>query len=180
MVCAGLVGGDGGDVVCGGVVLQVVVEKRAQDVLPEPGPGVAAEANRAQAVGGLDLLPVMPGAEDEEDLVVVLVEGLDGLVDGERAVDVFLIPEAVDQHDGNLDAFFGESAASTLSMACSHQNAVVAGVREDLAPEAHLLEAVLFAEFAGRAGAHVQVVVVEGGGPPLGVLLRTSRVPSCS
>ena len=45
---------------------------------------------------------------------------------------------------------------------------VVGGMRDQLFPEADLLEAVPPAEFAGGAGAHVLVVVVEVRGPPLG------------
>ena len=102
---AGFVDGDGSDLHRRGVVFQIVIEKGAQHVLAEPCAGVGAEANRAERGGVFDLLAVMPRAEDHEDLVVVGVERLDGLVDGGGAVDVFLVPEAVHQQDRHLDAF---------------------------------------------------------------------------
>src|SRR5664279_708714 len=122
-----------------------MVKEWPQHVLAKPGAGVAAEADGAEGVSGLDLLPMVPGTEDHEYLVVGGVEGLDGLVDGDRAVDVFLVPEAVDEQDRNLEGLLGEDLVDGLIA----PECVVGGVLENLLPEAHLLEAVAAAEFTG-------------------------------
>ena len=82
-VRAGLKGRDRSDLrISRGVIFQVVVEERAQDILAEPRAGVRTEADGSEGSGVLNLLPVMPGTEDKVDLVLCLVERLDGLVDG--------------------------------------------------------------------------------------------------
>ena len=88
---------------------------------------------------------MVPGAHDEKNFVVVGVFGLDGFVDGDRSVDVFLVPETVYQHDGNFEGLAGEDAVHGLIL----PPGVVAGMREDFAPEAYLLGAVEAAHFAG-------------------------------
>src|SRR5664279_724094 len=122
-----------------------MVQERPQHVLPKPGPGIAAEADGAKEVGGLDFLPMVPGTEDHEYLVVGGVEGLDGLVDGDRAVDVFLVPKAVDEQDWNLEGLLGQDLVHGLIA----PECVVGGVLENLLPEPHLLEAVAASKFTG-------------------------------
>ena len=92
LVGAGFEGGDGATDLRR-VVLQVVGEEGREDVLAEVEAGVLAEVERAEGAGVFDLLTVVPRAHHEEDLVVRRVLGLDGLVDGDGAVDVFLVPE---------------------------------------------------------------------------------------
>ena len=146
----------------GGAGLEVVGEERGEDVLAEPGAGIGSEAEGAEGVGGLDLLAVVPGAHDDEDLVAVFIEGLDSAVDGWRAIDVLLIPEAVDEEDGDLHAFGGEVLLEDLVHGQIGPEAVIGGVGDDLAPEAELVHAALAAEFACGAGEHVGVPVVGG------------------
>jgi hypothetical protein len=166
LVGAGLEGGDGSYGGGGGVVLEVVIEEGAEDVLAEVEAGVGAELDGAELGDFFDLLTVVPGTHDEEDLVVGGVFGLEGLVDGDGSVDVFLIPEAVDEHDGDFEGLGGEDLVHGLVA----PEGVVGGVGEDLVPEAHLFEAVAASEFAGGACLHEEVVVVEVGGPPFGVV----------
>src|SRR3984957_5279601 len=67
------------------------------------------------------------------------------------------------QESWNGDRFGGEELVDGLIL----PEGVVAGVRDDLLPEAGLLEAAPFSQLAGRAGAHEHVVVVKVAGPPL-------------
>src|SRR3954466_15351183 len=95
-------------------VFEVMVEEWAQDFAPEDERRVAVELQSAERASVPYLLPVMPGPEHEEDLVVVRVLRLDGLVDGDGAVDVLLIPEAVDEHHRNLQGLRGENLVHGL------------------------------------------------------------------
>src|ERR1043166_10305848 len=103
----------------------------------------------------------MPGAEDEKDLVVVRVLRLDGAVDGGRAVDVLLIPEAVNEHDGNFQGLRSENLIHGL---LAPPRVVGRGLK-NLAPEADLLKPATPPEFARRAAPHEHVAVVEGRPP---------------
>ena len=100
-------------------VLQILREERTRELLTEILAGIAVEANRAEGAALFDFLTVMPGAEDELDLVV-RVFGLDGLVDGDGSVNVLLIPQAGDQHGGDRRA---AASARSLSTAWSLQKA---------------------------------------------------------
>src|SRR2546430_1329183 len=60
--------------------------------------------------------------------------------------------------------------AETLVRRVGRPDRVVARVRQDLAPEADLLEPALPAQLSGRSRPHVHVVVVEGAGPPPGLV----------
>ncbi len=82
-VCAGFECGDGSDISFARAVLQVLIEERTKDVLPEVGAGVAAEFQSAEGIGVFNFLAVMPRAENEKDFIVVGVFGLEGFVDGE-------------------------------------------------------------------------------------------------
>jgi hypothetical protein len=85
---------------------------------------------------------VAPRPQDQEDPVVGDVLGLDRPVDGERAVDVLLVEQAVDDHHRHAERLGGEHAIDGLVA----PEGVVARVRQDLAPEADLLEPALTAE----------------------------------
>src|SRR6185295_1765284 len=106
--------GDGRDVGLGRAVLEVLVQERPQHLAPEPGRGVAAEPYGAQRAAVRDFLAVVPRSEDEEHLVVAGVLWLDRLVDGGRAVDVLLVPEAVDQHHRHLQGQRGQDLVHGL------------------------------------------------------------------
>src|ERR1700755_2508137 len=108
--------GDGRDVRLRRAFFQVLVEERAQDFASEGERRVAVEFDRAERAALPYLLTVVPRAEDEEDLVVLRVLRLDGLVDGDVAVDVLLIPEAVDEHHGNLEGLRGENLVDGLPL----------------------------------------------------------------
>ena len=154
------------------VVFQIAIEKRPQHVLPEPGSRVAAKADRTQRRGVLNLLPVVPGAEHQKDLLVVDVERLDCLVDRDRTVDIFLVPQAVNEQNGHLDPFRLEVRGQHLVHRLVAPESVVAGVFENLVPEAHLFQPMLLAQFARRPRGHELVVIVEVRDGPLG-LIRT-------
>ena len=136
-VRAGLERRHGRDIRLRRAVLEVLVEERPQDLLPERAPGVAAELQGAERAGVLDLLPVVPGPHHEEHLVVGGVLRLERLVDGDGAVDVLLIPEPVHQHHRHGQRLRREDPVDGLVA----PERVVGGVIEDLPPEADLFEA---------------------------------------
>ena len=144
-------------------VLQILGEERRQDVAPELQRGVGVEADRAERAAVMDLLPVIPRAQHQEDLVVGRVLRLDRLVDRGRAVHVLLVPEAGDQHHRHGQRLRGQHLVHRLLL----PEGVVGGMLQQLAPEAELLHAVPAAQLAGGAGRQVLVVVVVVGRPPL-------------
>src|SRR4029077_11792009 len=143
-VGAGLESEDGRDVGFRSAILQVLSEERPEDIALELHRGVGVESQNAEGAAVVDFLAMVPRAEDEKDLVVGRLFFFERIVEGGRAVDVFLVPEAVDDHSGNLKWLGGKDFVHGLLL----PEAVVAGVVEDLAPEAHLFEAVAAAKFA--------------------------------
>ena len=114
------------DVGFGRAILQVLREERRQNLPAEFQRGVAAESVSApKRAAFADLLPVMPGAEHQEDFVVVFVLRLDGAIDGRRAIDVFLVPKAGDQHGRHLQRLGGQQLVHRLVL----PERVVAGMR---------------------------------------------------
>ena len=162
-VGAGFEGGDRRDVGLGGAVFEILIEEGAQNFALELKRGVGVEFQRAEGAAVFDFLTVMPRAHDEEDFVVVGVFRLDGFVNGDGAVDVLLIPEAMDEHHGDFQGLGGENLVDGLFA----PEGVVGGMVENLAPEADLLEAMAAAQLTRRHRIHVNVVVVEMAGPPL-------------
>ncbi len=163
LVGAGLVGGDRGEVGLGRAVLEVLREVRAQDVFAEILGGVAAELDRAERAAFVDLLAVMPRAHHQFDHVAAGVLRLDRAIHGERAVAVFLIPQAVHQHHRHFQRLRGEQLVYRLVA----PEAVVGGMRQHLVPEAELFHAVGVGQRAGGAVVHEQVVLVVVVRPPL-------------
>ena len=148
-----------------------MVEERPEHLLPEPERRVGLEPERAEHAAVLDLLAVIPGAQHQEDAVVGGVLGLDRLVDGDGAVDVLLVPQAPDQHRRHRERLAGQNLVHRLVP----PERIVARMRQDLAPEADLLEPALPAQLARRSRLHEHVVVVEVAGPPLG-FIRAGRL----
>src|SRR6185295_9939830 len=116
-------------------VLQIPVEKRAQDLAAERERGVAAELHRPDRRAVADLLAVVPRPEHQEYLVVVRVLGLERLVHRDRTVDILLVPEAVDQHHRHGERLLGEQLVDRLVT----PERIIAGVRGDLVPEPDLV-----------------------------------------
>ena len=114
----------------------------------------------------------MPRAHHQKHLVVVGVLRLDRLVDGDGAVDVLLIPEAVDQHHRNGQRLRGELLVDRLIA----PEGVVGRMLENLAPEADLLEAAPASQLARRSRLHEHVVVVEVAGPPFLIVGARARL----
>src|SRR6185436_1812376 len=150
-VRAGLERGHRSDVRLRRAVLEVLREERREDLLPEIERRIAAELDRAERAALVDLLAVMPGTDDEKDLVVRRVLRLDRFVDRRRAVDVLLIPEAVHDHHRNRERLGREDLVHRLIA----PERVVRGMLEHLAPEPDLLETAPPAELAGRSRLHV-------------------------
>src|SRR5262249_39109832 len=145
-------------------VLQILSEKRRKDLLAEIKRGVAAELDGPQRAAVSNHLAMMPRADDEEDLVVRAVLRLDRLVDGGSAVDVFLVPEAMDQHHRRFQRLFGEQLVNGLVL----PEGVVSRMLDELVPEAELIQAAAATQLAGRDRLHPHVVLVVVVAPPLG------------
>src|SRR4030095_10897358 len=77
--------------------------------------------------------------------------------------DVFLIPQTVYEHHGNLERLLREDFIDGLILPVR----VVIGMLENLAPETDLFETTPAPELTCGAGFHKHVVVVEVTGPPL-------------
>ena len=148
-------------------VLEVLIEERPQNLPAERERGITFEPDRAEGAAVPDLLAVVPRAHHEEHLVVTGVLGLDGLVHGGRAVDVFLVPQTVDEHHGHLQRLRRQDAVDRLVA----PKGVVGGMLEDLLPEAELLHPPPAAQLPGRSRLEERVVVVEVAREPLGVAL---------
>ena len=149
---------DGRDVRFRRAVLQILGQEwRAGCAGGSRAPVSLSNFRCAERAAVVNFLPVMPRAHHQKHFVVARVFRLDRFVDGHRAVDVFLIPQAVHQHDRNFQRLRGENLVHGLLA----PEGVVARMLENLAPEAHLFEAVAAAEFARGARLHVHVVIVE-------------------
>src|SRR6266581_3172576 len=163
-VGAGFKGGDGRYIRFGCTVFEILREERSKDLPAEVESRVAVEFQGAEGAAIADLLAVMPRAHDQEDFVVAGVLWLDGFVDGDGTVDVFLVPEAVDQHHRDLQGLRRQDLVHGLGA----PEGVVAGMFEDFAPESDLLESMEAPELAGGPRLHELVVIIEVASPPFG------------
>src|SRR5262245_9197371 len=93
-----------------------MIEKRTQDVLPKVHRRVAAKLQSAERTVLSNLLAVMPWAQHQKDLFVVRILWLDGLVDRDVSVDIFLIPKAMNQHDRNFQRLLRQQFINGLSL----------------------------------------------------------------
>ena len=91
-----------------GFIFQIAFQKGSKDLLAKIEPGIAAEIQSAEGAGVFDLLAVMPRTDHQKYLVIRCVLGLDGFVYGHGAVNVFLIPQAVHQHNGDFQWLGGQ------------------------------------------------------------------------
>src|SRR5579859_221337 len=123
-----------------------MVEKRAKNFTAEVKPGIAVELQSTECAAIADLLSVVPRPYYQKNFIVVGIFGLDGLVNGDGAVNIFLVPEAVHQHDRNFERLRGKDFVHGLVA----PESVIAGMVEDLAPEADLLQTVIEAKFDRR------------------------------
>ena len=106
---------------------------------------------------------MVPRPHHQKHLVVIGIFRLDGFVHGDRAVNVFLIPQAVDEHDRHGQRFLREQLVDCLIA----PECVVARVLDHLLPEPELLEAAPPSHLTGRSAAHELVELVGVRAPPL-------------
>ena len=96
------------------IVFQVVIEKWPQQKLAKVFGGVAAKANLPDRTAVEPFLMVKPGADHQVYIRSIRLPRLERLVERDVAVDILLVPETVDQHDGHGDALFGENFIERL------------------------------------------------------------------
>ena len=119
-------------------------EEWSENFLPEIKSSIAAEFQRTKRTSASDLLPVMPWTHDKKYLVVGRIFRLERLVGGGSAVNVFLVPQAIDEHHRHLQRLRRENAVHRLLL----PERVVARMLQNLPPEADLLEPVATSELA--------------------------------
>ncbi len=99
---------------------------------------------------------------------MVRVLGFDGAIDGQRSIDILLVPQPADQQDRHLQRLGAHHLVHGLLL----PERVVGRMLRQLPPEADLVHAVGRPQIAGRAVMHKQVVfVVEGAVPMGGIVL---------
>src|SRR6185369_4690526 len=143
-------------------IFKILIEKWTKDLFAKRQRRIAIELDSPERAAVANLLTVMPWAKDEKHLVVLSILRLDLFVHGDVAVDVFLVPQTVDQHHWNLQRLGRENLVDRLIAPVS----VVTRMLEYFAPEAYLFEAAPPPQLTGRAGFHEHVVVVVMAGPP--------------
>src|SRR4030095_15526303 len=146
--------GDRGDVGLRSAVLQILSEKRTEDFLAEVKGGVAAELYGAERTAVADHLTMMPWADYQQDLGVCRVLRFDGLVHREGAVNVFLVPQAVNEHHRRFQRLGGQQLVDGLVA----PESVVGGMLDELVPKAQLIEAAAATQLTGRNRLHPHVV----------------------
>src|SRR5829696_157332 len=166
LICPGLKSRHRRDVSFRRAFFQIVIEKRTKDVTSKRQRRIAVEFDGAECATLSNLLPVMPWPKNQEDLVVVRVFRLDGLVHRDVAVDVFLVPQTMHEHHRNLQWLRREDFVDSLVAPVS----VVTRMLEYLAPEADLFESATATKLTSRARLHKHVVIVEVTGPPEDVI----------
>src|SRR6266496_1597113 len=140
-----------------------MIQKRAEDLLAKIEASIAGEFQRPQSAAVPDFLTVMPWAHHQKYLVVACVLWLDRFVECECAVDVFLVPKAVDEHYRNFERVRGKNLVHGLLL----PPRIVTRMLEQFAPESDLFDPVPTTEFSGGTCFHECVVVVEMIGPPV-------------
>ena len=139
----------------GVVVLKIHVEKWNEDVLAKIGRGIAIPLERSQVPAVAVDLAVVPGPDDQM-IVGFMPGGLERFPDVDRAVDVLLVPQAL-QPDGRARRrVSGDQLVERLLL----PEGVVGGMGGEALPPGQLVEAVRFAPGARRAGIEVILVVV--------------------
>src|SRR5882724_9401600 len=91
------------------VVLEEMVQEGPQHMQPKIRRRIAAEFKGAQAAAVQALLMMEPGTQDEIERRVIGMLRFERLVKGNVAVDVLLVPQAMNQHHWNRDTLLGEN-----------------------------------------------------------------------
>src|ERR1043165_3487826 len=143
-------------------VFQILIEERSQYLTSKRQRRIAIKLDRAERAALANLLTVMPWSQHEEHFVVVRILRFDRFVHRDIAVDVFLVPQTVNEHHRNFERLRGEDLVDCLIAPVS----IVTRMLEELAPEADLIETTETPEFACRTSFHEHVVIVEVAGPP--------------
>src|SRR5258708_7741533 len=107
-----------------------------------------------------------PWPHHQKHFVVACVLRLDRLVNRRRSINVFLVPQAVHQHDRNFQRLRIEDFVHRLLL----PKRIVARMLQQFPPEAHLLQAVPPPQLPRRARRHEFIVIVEMARPPSGLV----------
>ncbi len=144
------------------IVAQIMVQERPQACCAEVQSRVAAEADLAQRAVRVDRLAVVPGAERQEEFAVRIRPGMQRLVDRERAVDVFLVPQAVHQHGRHGEFLRAEQLVHRLLL----PESIVGRVLRQFAVEPDLVARRGWRPAHRRGRLEEGVVIVVMVGPP--------------
>src|SRR2546422_6778134 len=113
-----------------------MIEKWPQNMLTKIQRRVAVKLQSAKRAAVCDLLAVMPWTHNQKHFVIVRVFGFDRFVNRDRSIDIFLIPETVDQHHRHLQRLFREKSIDCLLS----PKRIVARMFQQLSPEASLFQ----------------------------------------
>src|SRR5277367_4466081 len=139
-----------------------MVKERPQQVLAEVLRRIAAETDLSNGAAVETLLVMKPGADDQINVRGIGLLGFECLVQRDIAVDVFLIPEAMDEHRWYGDVLLGQDLVQGLVL----PEFIVGRMAHQLGREAYLLKTVTPRHLAGRADTKPGVVIIVVVRPP--------------
>src|ERR1700731_2090932 len=112
-----------------------MVQKWTQNFPSKIKTGIAVELKRAQRAAISDLLAVVPRSHHKKNFVIVFIFWLDRLVNGNGAINIFLVPQAIHQHDRDLERLSRQNLVHRLIA----PEGVITGMSNQFTPKANLL-----------------------------------------
>src|SRR5947209_13359630 len=102
-----------------------------------------------------NLLTMMPRTHHQIDHVIVRVLWLYSFPNGRRSINIFLVPEAVDEHHRHFQRLRGNHLVHRLVL----PKFIVRRMVHYLFPKPDLVHPALTTELADRSGTHERVVI---------------------
>src|ERR1700685_857989 len=124
--------------------------------------GIAAKTNLSNRAAVEPLLVMKPGTDDQINIRGIGLLRFERLVQRDIAVDVFLIPQAMDEHGRHGDVLLGQDFIEGLIL----PELIVGRMAHQLGGETYLLKTVTPRHLAGRTGAKPSIVVIVVISPP--------------
>ena len=148
-----------------------MIEKRPQNVFTKIQRRVAVKLQSTECAAVSDLLTVMPWTHHQKHFVIVRVLRFDRFVNRDRSIDVFLIPQTMDQHHGHLQRLFRQKLVDCLLA----PTGIVARMFQQLSPEASLFQSSTLSQLSRRTRLHKHIVIIKVAGPPV-IFIRARAV----